>query len=172
MRRRLRKGLLLGLALLVLGGCFALDREDEVRAQVGDWVFLAQTRRFVSKPTCTVAIFDVVSEAVRSRRVTTVSSLREGLRKVGQGRTVAFDLPGQSPNAISEGLMSLDLSEGLGLLSSFVGPSRSCMDDAYKADVYRALMSPETLTVYDPGSNALLLLHRPTQILFFMRGNV
>jgi hypothetical protein len=172
MRRVLRTGVWLGLACLMLAGCFALDREEEVRAQVGDWVFLAQTRRFVSKPTCTVAIFDVVSEAVRGTRVRTATSLREGLGKVARGQTVAFVMPGLSPYAISEGLMSLDLSEGLGLLSSFVGPSRACMDDVYKADVYQALMSPDTLTIYDPGSNALLLLHRPSQILFFMRGNV
>ena len=54
----------------------------------------------------------------------------------------------------------------------FVGPSRACMTDSHQADVYMALMSPDTVMIYDPGSNALVLLHRPSQIAFFMRGNV
>ena len=73
---------------------------------------------------------------------------------------------------VSEGLMSVNLYDGLGLISSFVGPAQACMSEAFQSDVYMALMSPDTVMIYDPASNALLLLHRPSQIAFFMRGNV
>lgn len=160
------------LVSLALAGCLALDKEEEVRAEVADWVFLAKTRIFVSKPTCTVAIFDTISSGVRTQGVRTATDLRAGLKLIQQGRTVAFDIPDITPNAVSEGLMSISLSEGMGMVSSFVGPSQSCMDDQFQVDVYYALTVPESLTIYDPTSNALMLLHRPTQLLFFMRGNV
>ncbi len=162
-------GLLLGLALT---GCFKLDSEDEVRRLIRDWVFLAQTREFTSRPTCTAAIFDTISPSLRSGPVRSVSSLRDGARMLDDGQTVAFEVPGLTPNEVSEGLMSLDLSGGLGLVSSFVGPSRTCMSAPFQQDIWLALMSPDTVLVYDPTSDALLLLHRPSQIAFFLRGNV
>lgn len=158
--------------VLSLPGCFAMDKEEEVRAQVASWVFLAQTRTFVSRSTCTVAIFDLISDGVRLQDVRIVDDLPSGLTAIKEGRTVAFEIPGATPNAVSEGLMSIDLAEGMGLLSSFIGPQQACMDDQFQVDVYYALTVPETLTIYDPGSNAMMLLHRPTKILFFMRGNV
>lgn len=158
---------------LLLAGCGPLDREEEVRARIRDWVFLAQTRSFISRSTCTAAIFDTVSGALRtSGPVRAVDNLRSGAREVDAGRIVAFEVPGLTPNAVSEGLMSLNLAGGLGLISSFTGPARACMDEAFQRDVYLALMSPETVLVYDAGGDALLLLHRPSQIAFYLRGNV
>jgi hypothetical protein len=158
--------------LLPLAACLRLDTEEEVRAQVKTWVFLAQTRTFVSKPTCTAAIFDTISPDVRSMAVRRVSSVRSGLRLIQEGRTVAFDVEGLTPNDVSQQMMSMNLSEGMGLVSSFIGPSRVCMDDQFQVDIYYALMQPESLVIYDPGSNALGILHRPSQIFFFLRGNV
>lgn len=163
-----------GLVMLAsLAGCLRLDTEEEVRSLLKTWVFLAQTRDFTSRSTCTAAIFDTVSPSLRSTGpVRVATDLRSGLRMVEQGQAVAFDVPGLSPNDVSEQVTSISLSGGLGLISSFVGPSRSCMDDQFQADVYLALMSPETLMIYDPARNALFLLHRPSQIGFFLRGNV
>lgn len=173
MARRIGHLGLLVLLAISLPGCLRLDTEDEVRAQIAEWVFLAQTRHFTSRPTCTAAIFDTISGALRSTGpVRPVMDLRSGQGLLADGRTVAFELPGLTPNMVSEALMSVNLYEGMGLVSSFVGPSRACMTDSYQADVYMALMSPDTVMIYDPGSNALVLLHRPSQIAFFMRGNV
>ena len=157
---------------LALSGCFKLDTEDEVRSLIRDWVFLAQTRDFTSRPTCTAAIFETVSSSLRSGPVRSVTTLRDGVRLLSEGRAVAFEVAGLTPNEVSEGLMSLDLPEGLGLVSSFVGPSRAFMSESFQQDAWLALMSPDTVLIYDPSSNALLLLHRPSQIAFFMRGNV
>lgn len=167
-------GLAAMIALLgALAGCGPLDREEELRAQLGTWVFLAQTRSFASRATCTAAIFDTVSGELRTTGpVRRVTDLRAGQRALEAGQAVAFEVPGMTPNSVSEGLMSIDLSGGLGLVSSFTGPARACMTEAFRRDVYLALMSEETVMVYDPGGNALLLLHRPSQIAFFLRGNV
>ena len=142
-------------ALLVLSSCLPLDKEEEVRAELSGLVYLAQTRRFTSKPTCTAAIFDLASSSVRSQAVRIVS-----------------DVPGANPNTVSEQLMSISLEEGMGLLSSFIGPSMACMDDQFQLDAYYALMSEQSLTIYDPANNAIMLLHRSARLLFFMRGNV
>lgn len=163
---------LVALAAL-LTGCFRLDTEEAVRAQLGGWVFLAQTRVFTSRGTCTAAIFDTISGDLRaSGPVRRVGDLRAGQHLLSQGRAVAFEIPGMTPNMVSEALMSVNLSEGLGLISSFVGPARACMDPSFQADVYLALMSDETVMIYDPATSALVLLHRPSQIAFFLRGNV
>ncbi|SMX49489.1 hypothetical protein [Maliponia aquimaris] len=156
-----------------LAGCGPLDREETVRAQVRTWVFLAQTRSFTSRSTCTAAIFDTVSGELRTTGpVRRVTDLRAGQRALAAGQAVAFEVTGMTPNSVSEALMSINLSGGLGLVSSFTGPARSCMSEAFQHDIYLALMSEDTVLIYDPGSNALLLLHRPSQIAFFLRGNV
>lgn len=172
MMRRVCRAFAWGTVCVALAGCFRLDTEEEVRSLIRDWVFLAQTRSFTSRPTCTAAIFDTISGSLRSGPVRSVTDLRAGVRLLDEGRTVAFEVPGLTPNMVSEGLMSIDLAGGLGLVSSFVGPSRACMSDQFQQDVWMALMSPDTVLVYDPGQDALLLLHRPSQIAFFLRGNV
>ncbi|ASP22633.1 lipoprotein [Antarctobacter heliothermus] len=161
------------LLMTLLAGCFRLETEAEVRAHLNTWVFLAQTRHFTVRSTCTAAIFDTISGEVRSSGpVRRVEDLSNGQRLLAEGRTVAFELPGLSPNEVSEALMSVNLSEGLGLISSFVGPSQACMTEAFQNDIYLALMSPDTGMIYDPSRNALVLLHRPSQIAFYLRGNV
>ena len=69
-------------ALLVLSSCLPLDKEEEVRAELSGLVYLAQTRRFTSKPTCTAAIFDLASSSVRSQAVRIVSDVRSGLNRL------------------------------------------------------------------------------------------
>ncbi len=157
----------------LLAGCFRLDTEAGVRAQLRTWLFLAQTRHFTSRSTCTAAIFETISGELRgSGPLRRVADLDSGQRLLAKGHAVAFELPGLTPNMVSEALMSVNLSEGLGLISSFVGPSQACMTEAFQNDVYLALMSPDTVMIYDPSHNALVLLHRPSQIAFFLRGNV
>lgn len=161
------------LALLLSAGCLPLDREEAVRQEVARLVFLAQTRDFRSTATCTAASFEVISDQLRrsggAARVTTV---QDALPRLQKGQAVAFDMPGVSPNAISEQLMSLSLPIGLGLVSAVVGPARGCMSEVFKADLAAILASPDTTLVYDPGHDAALLLYRPLPIAFFLRGNV
>lgn len=162
-----------GIALVVLTGCLPLDREEDLRREVGRLVFLAQTRDFRSTSTCTAASFEVISDQFRTTGgAYHVSSVRDALPRLQKGEAVAFDIPGASPNAISEQLMSLSLPVGLGLVSAVVGPARGCMSEVFKSDVAAILASPDTTLVYDPGSDAALLLYRPLPVAFFLRGNV
>ncbi len=160
-----------GLALLA--GCLPLDREEAVRREVGRFVFLAQTRDFRSTATCTAASFEVISDQLRTTGgPVRVSSVRDALPRLQKGQAVAFEIPGASPNAISEALMSLSLPTGLGLVSAVVGPARGCMSEVFRMDVAMVLASPDTVLVYDPGRDAALLLYRPLPIAFFLRGTV
>lgn len=173
MRRFLSPLLILRvLPLVLLAACFPLDKEEELRVRLGSLVYLAQTRVFVSKGACTAAIFDLASDAVRKPAVRAVSNVRTGVQLAKEGRVVAFDVTGLTPNAVSEQVMSIDLPGGMGLISSFIGPTLACMDDQFQVDVYYALMTPDSLTIYDPASNAIMLLHRPKKLLFYLRGNV
>lgn len=172
MRSALRHMMSLFGVLLLLAACFPLDKEEDLRAGLRGIVYLAQTRRFESKSTCTAAIFDLASDAVRTPAVRRVSNVREGIELAKQGRIVAFDVPGLTPNMVSEQMMSINLYEGMGLISSFIGPSMECMDDQFQVDVYYALMTEDSMAIYDPASNAMMLLHRPKKLLFYMRGNV
>lgn len=168
--QRLLRLVLLVAGALALAGCSALDTEDEARAMAVRWVFLAQTQAFVSNRDCTVARFDVISpELRRSGGAERVNSVRAAIAPLQSGEVVAFEIPGVTPNEVSEQLMSINLFKGLGMLSSFIGPGRRCMDDAFAAQAFAALMSEDTVLVYDPVHYALLLLHRPTLSAFFMR---
>lgn len=171
--RGLRRICLALAGLLSLAGCLKLDSEEALRARLATWVFLAETRAFTSRVSCTAAVFDTVAGGLRmTGPVQLVANLREGQGLLAEGRVVGFEIAGLSPNALSEALMSVDLHGGLGLVSSFVGPAQACMDEGLQQDVYLALMSPDTLMIYDPGRNAVLLLHHPSQIAFYLRGNL
>ncbi|KUF12032.1 hypothetical protein AVJ23_05510 [Pseudoponticoccus marisrubri] len=159
--------------ILLLAGC-ALDREDAVREELRRWLLLAETRHFTSKPSCTAAVFALVSASVKMaggpRRV---RNFTEARLLIGQGRAVLFDMPGRSPSEISSGLMARDLAAGLGLLSSGVGPSLACMEqDAIRAGFHAVLTSPQAVTIYDPPNNALILVDPTRRLALFLRGNV
>lgn len=165
----LRRVLMLLTALAVLAGC-QLDTEEEARKLVSQWVFLAETEVFHSEGDCTVGRFATISPEVRGLKgPKVVSGVREAIPWLEEKRTVAFDMPGVTPNQISEQLMSINLFKGLGLLSSFIGPGKRCMDDVFAADAFTVLMSTETTMIYDPGSYALVLLYRPMNKAFFVR---
>lgn len=159
--------------LLLLGGC-ALDREEDLRDSLSDWLKLAQTRHFFSKPTCTVAIFDLASDQPRKGRGPIRGvTYKQALFLIERGHSILFDMPGVSPNKISEQIMSRNLEMGLGVLSSGIGPVLRCMEDeGIQKGVYRILVSPEARLAYLTEGNALLLIYPPEMLAVFLRGNV
>ncbi len=157
--------------LLALLSACTLDKEAELRAQLSGWIFLAQTRHFVSKMSCTVAVFDLVRPDISSK-VERAKSIETALTRVRKGRPVLFDIPNVSPNEISQQLMSKDLGKGLGMLSTGVGPAKDCMEDEVAAGYYAVLMSSDTRTIYDPAGDALLMIYPQGNLAFFLRGNV
>lgn len=148
-------------------GC-ALDREVALRSELSGWLFLAQTRVFESRAACTVAVFDLVSPELKGRAPSVAATLDEAMQRIRAARPVRF-APGQSPDAISRAVMSRDLAPGLGLLSTGVGPAKACMEDWVARGFHRVLLSDSTVTVYDPGRNALLLVYPPESLAFFLR---
>ncbi|MBS0125199.1 hypothetical protein [Thetidibacter halocola] len=155
----------------LLAGC-ALDTEDGLRDYLRGWVFLAQTRHFTSKSECTVAVFDLASDSLRSTAPVQVTEFRQALVYLRQDRAVWFDMPGISPHDISRAVMSLDLPSGLGLLSSGVGPATGCIaDPAVSNGFYSVMTSGLSVTLYDPAANALILLYPPEHLLLVLRGS-
>ncbi|WGW02248.1 hypothetical protein [Tropicibacter oceani] len=167
--RTFRRLVLMLTAAALLTAC-QLDTEQEARAIVAPWIFLAETEQFTSEKDCTVARFAVVSQEVRrTRGPVLMTSVRAAIPLLQDGQTVAFDIPGVTPNQVSEQLMSINLFKGLGMLASFVGPGKRCMDDAFAADAYSVLMSPDTMMIYDPVTYSMVLLYKPAKTAFFMR---
>ncbi len=158
------------LSIWVLSGC-ALDREYRLRAELSEWLRLGETQFFASRLSCTVGVF-AYSGTRPGRGPPHAQRIGAALDRIRAGQAVRFDLPGQSPNAISEAVMSRDLGRGLGLLSSGVGPMRDCMTERIARGYYRVILSEQSQMAYDPGGNALIVLYPPEKLVFFLRGNV
>ncbi|AAV94402.1 hypothetical protein KQ247_14250 [Ruegeria pomeroyi] len=157
------------LALIGLAAC-ALDREAEVRAQLGGWMPLGDTLYFESKLECTAGVFATPADILQTK-VRTVSTLRDGLAALSREAIVAFDLEGETPDQVSQAVMSADLPKGLGILASGLS-ARACMDEATKSAYLSALHSPAALLIFAPDNNALVILDRDRRQVFFARGDV
>lgn len=154
-----------------LAAC-ALDREDALRADLSAWVDLAETRHFTSNSSCTVALFTLHSSMLKSDAPPRVNSIDIALTRIAADQPVLFEMPGKSPDAISQDVMSRDLARGIGLISSGIGPTRACMDDWVMRGTYAMLTSSETHMIYAPAMNALLLIYPPEDFALFLRGSV
>ena len=144
-----------GLALTGLVGC-AMDKEDEVRARVGDWVSLGETSYFKSTMDCTAGVFDVEGVRITSL-ISKARSVATGMTLLKNGEAVAFDVKGLSPNAVSEQIMSKDLPQGIGVLSSGVA-GKNCMSQTVREAYLRALLNPGSVLMFDPDGNVMAVL--------------
>lgn len=166
---RVKRGLW-ALVLLALTGCGPMDDADTVRQAAQRWVFAGQVSQVLSERDCTAARLTLSSDQLRySGGAVVVNTVRSGLPYLEAGRAVAFVVPGATPNQVSERLMSIRLFEGLGLLGSFLGPGRRCMDEDMADAAYHALMSPDVVMIYDPESYAILLMSKPDRSAFYLR---
>ncbi|PCJ09417.1 MAG: hypothetical protein COB16_04435 [Rhodobacteraceae bacterium] len=157
------------LALTGLAAC-AMDQEDEVRLRVGDWVKLGETTYFKSSMSCTAGVFEVEATRITSL-ISKVRSVGTGMLLLKHGEAVAFDVKGQSPNAVSEQIMTRDLPQGIGVLSSGIA-GKNCMSDTVKSAYLRALLDPNAVLMFDPDGNVMAVLDRRNAQLFFARGTV
>ena len=156
--------------VLLAAGCGPLDDAESVGAAVSRLAFVHRVDHVLSERDCTAARLSMASPELRSTGgAVTVTHVRDGLPHLQAGRAVAFAVPGATPNAVSEQLMSMRLFQGLGLLGSFLGPGRRCMDDAMVRDAWAALMSPDAVLVYDPATFAVLILHAPSRQALYLR---
>lgn len=167
--RRAAYAALAALALIGLAGC-AMDKEEEVRAQIGDWVKLGETGYFHSTMSCTAAVFRVKGLRITSL-ISKARTVGTGMTLLKQGNAVAFDLKGLSPNAVSEEIMTIDLAQGIGVLSSGVA-GKDCMSADVKRAYLRALLDPEAVLMFDPNGNMMAVLDRRRKWMFYARGTV
>lgn len=161
--------LLLCLALLALTGC-KRDTPEEARARAESWLYLGDQLHFNASPYCAVAVYRLERDEARGT-LYHVSDAQRALWHIRQDHPVALYHSERSPNDFSVELMSMDLPEGLGILSSATGP-RKCMSDEVATGVYAILMTPKAWTIYDPGSDVLILADFARGFAVYMRGNV
>jgi len=167
--RRAVYAVLASLALTGLASC-AMDSEQEVRALVGDWVTLDETAFFKSGMNCTAGVFKLETTRISSL-VTHARSVRGGMEAMADGKPVAFMISGLSPTLVSEQVMTADLPQGLGVLSSGVA-GKDCMDDGTKRSYLRALLDPNAVLIFEPVEKFMVVVDKTNARLFFSRGNV
>lgn len=167
--RRAVYAVLASLALTGLASC-AMDSEQEVRSLVGEWVTLDETAFFKSGMNCTAGVFKLETNRISSL-VTHARSVRGGMDAMAEGRPVAFMISGLSPTLVSEQVMTANLSQGLGVLSSGVA-GKDCMDDRTKQAYLRALMDPNAVLIFEPTEKFMAVVDKTNSRLFFARGNV
>lgn len=164
----LRPIVILMTALTVLAGC-TLDTEEEVRAQVSQWVELGDTFLFHSSSVCTAGVFYVKSPRINSM-VAKARSVDTGMKMLKEGGPVAFDVGGRSPNSLTEAIMSKDLPEGISVLNSGLAGA-NCMDDLAQGVYYQAIMNPKSRMIFVPDGDAMIIVDREAGALIFVRGN-
>lgn len=156
-------------AMIALAGC-ALDRETQVRALLERWFALGETDYFESTLECTAAVIDLKGVEIRET-IIVVRTIEKGLKVLGDGKAIAFDVPETSPTLVSEAVATADLPKGLGILSSGVS-AKNCMTDQVRDRYLNALLLPGSVLFFDPSDNALAVLDRDNAQVFFARGNV
>ncbi len=157
------------LCVVGLSGC-AQDRESAVRAELGQWLALGDTSYFDSSLECTAGVFALEGIEIRDT-IPVVRTIKKGMRLLGEGTAVAFDVPDVSPTSVSEAIMSANLPGGLGILSSGVA-AKNCMTDEVQHSYLAALTAADTVLFFDPSGNALAVLDRTHKRAFFARGSV
>ncbi|MEO3479050.1 hypothetical protein [Phaeobacter sp. CAU 1743] len=154
--------------LLVLGAC-ALDKEEEVRAQIAPWVKLGETYFFESSSSCTAAVFYIESPRISSL-VSRARSMATGMNMLSAGKPVYFDVRGKTPNALTEEIMSRDLPQGISVLNSGLAGAH-CMTELVKGVYYQAIMNPTSQLIFVPDGDAMIVLDRQAGALIYVRGS-
>lgn len=161
--------LVLGLSLLGLAAC-AMDKEAAVRAQLNNWLVLEDTQYFKSKRDCTAGLFTIGAKQIMSS-VTKVHSTSLGLRLIGQGRAVAFDMADSTPAQVQEEIDKSDHSVGLAMLVSGLS-AQTCFTPALETTFSDTLHTAGVVLIYDPGNHALALFEGARKQVFYTRGEL
>ncbi|MBE1294966.1 hypothetical protein [Phycobacter azelaicus] len=164
--RRTTLGFISG--MLLLSAC-ALDKEEEVRAHVSPWVKLGDTYFFESSSSCTAAVFHTESPRISSL-VSKARSVSTGMKMLSEGKPVAFDVGGKTPNMLTEDIMSRDLPQGISVLNSGLAGA-NCMSELVKSIYYQAIMNPQSRLIFDPEGDAMIVVDRQAGALIYVRGN-
>lgn len=164
----LRLALTLISTLLLLSGC-TLDKEQEVRAKLSDWVMLGETYFFESTSGCTAAVFHAESPRISSL-LEPARSVDTGLKMLADGQAVVFKVGEKSPNALVEAIMSRDLPHGISVLNSGLA-GVNCMSELVKSIYHQAIMNPTSNMAFIPDGNAIMVVDTQAKAVIYVRGS-
>lgn len=160
---------LMALALFWLTGC-ALDREGAVRAQLNNWIILGDTEYFSSAWGCTGGVFSVSSDTIKNT-IQSVNSIDRGMRFITDGKDVAFEVNGQTPDQVHQALDRADRYTGVVILVSALD-AKDCYGDELAAEFFQVLGSPRAVLMYSPQNRAMALFDRADNRIFYARGRI
>ncbi|WP_417816665.1 hypothetical protein [Tritonibacter scottomollicae] len=165
--RPMRASVLALLSAALIAAC-SLDQEEKVRAQVEDWVKLGETHYFFSRVNCTAALFEVKATRISSM-VKKVRDVETGMRMITEGTAVAFEIDGMSPTVVTEQIMTRDLPQGIGVLSSGTS-GKDCMAVEMEEAYFNALLDPTSVLIFEPEEKFMAVFDRRNRRLFYSRG--
>lgn len=155
-------------ALFLLSGC-ALDKEDELRVQLSEWVTLGDTYFFKSNGTCTAAVFHTDSPRISSL-LGAARSVDTGLKMLADGQPVVFKVGDKSPNALVEAIMSRDLPHGISVLNSGLA-GVNCMSELVKSIYHQAIMNPSSRMAFIPEGHGVMIVDSQAKAVIYVRSN-
>jgi len=166
--RSLSVAALMGGALVALGACQRADEED-LRARVETWLPVGETVSFSSTRGCAAAVYRLVDTQLKSA-VRVAGDVPFAARMLSEGRVVAIDAPGLSPDAALLALIDADLGIGMRLRISGL-EARACMDEGVEDAFFRALGKPGAVVILDPDERIVALMDRSERLLIVAIGS-
>ncbi len=154
--------------LFLLSGC-ALDKEEELRVQLSEWVMLGDTYFFESNGTCTAAVFHTENPRISSL-LPPARSVDTGLKMLAEGQPVVFKVGGKSPNALVESIMSRDLPHGISVLNSGLA-GVDCMSELVKSIYHQAIMNPTSRMAFIPEGHGVMIVDAQAKAVIYVRSN-
>ncbi|MFY9238605.1 MAG: hypothetical protein WAO78_07010 [Roseovarius sp.] len=154
-------------AAMVLGACQRAE-EDDLRAQVETWLAVGETVSFAASRACAAAAYRLVDTQMKSA-VRVVDDVPSAARLLTEGRVVAIDAPGLTPDAALLALIDADLGIGMRLRVSGL-EARACMDEGVEDAFFRALGKPGAVVILDPDKRIVALVDRAARLLIVAIG--
>ncbi len=142
-------------AALSLGGCF-FETESALREELSGTVHLRDALYFRDRLGCTAALYTVYSRYPKAG-VLRVGDMYGALHMLEKGRPVAFTM-GLSPNDISMQVRDHEQRSGLGIVTAGAAGVSMCLDEEMQELLWDAMLSPDTLTIFDPNTKVLTLV--------------
>lgn len=159
----------LAVALLLggtLSGCF-FETEASLRKDLEQTVYLRDALYFRDRLGCTAAMYSLYARYPKAG-VLQVGDMYGALHMLGRGRPVAFTM-GLSPNEISKQVRDHEERAGLGIVTAGAAGVAMCMDEDMQHLLYDAMLSPDTLTIFDPNTKVLTLIDWPNKRAWALR---
>lgn len=141
-------------SLAALVGCAA--SEEEVRARLGTWLSLGETRYYDAGIECTVGVFSLRSERL-SETLPVARSIAEAVGLYQLGRPFALRIAGTSVSAMSEALREADFTLGTRFVNAGLG-ARTCLPEPFQPAFLQALVRPGEAAIFDPETDSLTVI--------------